>query len=493
MSLQQIKIHFKKQLFNYHLLLFLLTALQTSAQQKPAVDSSMFTLKNLEELVIVNHPIVKQAFLLSEEAKAKVTQSLGSFDPTLNASFGRKDFGNTEYYNHWDSELKVPLWLAGADLKLGYDRNVGVYNNPETRTGLTGLTGIGLSIPLGQGLLIDARRNTLRQAKIMVRYAEAEQIKQINEVWYAAVKDYWNWFYAYRQYELIKAGVDLAQTRFIALRNQVLVGDKPPIDSVEAAITVQDRRIQMEGVKVDLLNTRLVLSNYLWSSNGTPLELPEKAFPQTNLQAVINRNGLDTLVAQATNLHPELVKLRSKSNQLDIEQSYRRELLKPKLNVNGSFLSNRRGFNSDVPGYYDFNWGNYKVGIDFSFPLFLRAARGKLKEVKIQQRELDYSLQQTDRSIKTNILASFNDLKAYESQLAIQVNSINNQQVLVKGELQKFELGESTLFLINSRETKLIDMQIKQAELVSKYQKSIADVYYKAGTRQDADTSVLRQ
>jgi len=204
----------------------------------------------------------------------------------------------------------------------------------------------------------------------------------------------------------------------------------------------------------------------------------------------VNRYALDSLVARASNLHPELIKLQSKSGQLAIERSYRRELLKPKLNVNGSFLSSRRGFNYDIPANYDFNWMNYKVGIDFAFPLFLRAERGKLKEIKIQQQELDYSFQQTGRNIQTNILSSFNDLTAYETQYAIQVNSVKNQQILVKGELQKFELGESTLFLINNRETKLIDMQIKQAELVSKYQKSLADLYYKAGTRLDADITV---
>ncbi|RZK66353.1 MAG: transporter, partial [Pedobacter sp.] len=48
----------------------------------------------------------------------------------------------------------------------------------------------------------------------------------------------------------------------------------------------------------------------------------------------------------------------------------------------------------------------------------------------------------------------------------------------------KFTLGESNLFLINSRETKLIDMKIKQESMISSYQKTIAELYYKAGTRQ---------
>ncbi|AMR33957.1 transporter [Mucilaginibacter sp. PAMC 26640] len=461
-------------------------SLAVSAQQNKPIGrdtTQLFLLKDLEELVLMYHPIVKQAELLSQEANAKVMQSLGNFDPAIKASFSRKNFGGIDYYNHWDSELKVPLWLAGADLKIGYDRNVGVYNNPETRTALSGLSGLGLSIPLGQGFLIDARRNTLRQARIMVNYAEAEKVAQINKVWFTAVKDYWSWYYANRQYSLIREGVDLARRRFVAVRNQVIIGDKPPIDSVEAAITVQDREVQLESAQLALSNTRLVLSNHLWSKEGDPQELPLNAVPQNDDKALVtvNKLYLDTLAGYAANKHPELLKLKSKGSQLNLERAYRAELLKPKLNVNGSFLANRRDFGY-VPGTYDFRWGNYKVGIDFSFPLFLRAERGKLREVKIQQLELNYDIKQTGREIQTAINSSYNELKAYEAQVSLQSKNVSNQQLLVKGELQKFELGESTLFLINSRETKLIEMQIKKAEMIAGMQKSLADLYYKAGT-----------
>ncbi|MBD1392790.1 TolC family protein [Mucilaginibacter glaciei] len=467
------------------LLCFVVRATAQQIRQTDADTKRIFTLKDLEERVLMYHPIVKQAELLSQEARAKVMQSLGGFDPAIKASFGRKTFGGTDYYNHWDSELKVPLWLAGADLKVGYDRNVGIYNNPETRTALSGLSGIGLNIPLGQGLIIDARRNTLRQAKIMVNYAEAQKIAQINKIWFTAVKDYWNWYYAYRQYVLIRDGVDLAQTRFVALRNQVLIGDKPPIDSVEAAITMQDRQVQLQSAGVELQNARLVMSNHLWSKDGEPQELPETAMPQADnkVMLTVNRGALDTLAGYAADRHPDLLKLRSEGSRLNLERAYRAELLKPKLNINGSFLSNRRDFGSYVPDTYDFRPGNYKVGIDFSFPLFLRAERGKLREVKIQQLELEYDVKQTGREIQTGISSSYNELKAYEAKVLLQTKSVINQQVLVKGELQKFELGESTLFLINSRETKLIDMQIKKAEMIAGMQKSLADLYYKAGTR----------
>lgn len=469
------------------LLVLLFNFTLTRAQNKPNTDTAkVFSLEDLKMMVFRYHPIIKQAALFTQAAKANVLQSLGYFDPALKASFGSKMFGNTEYYNHWDSELKVPLWVAGADLKVGYDRNVGTYTNPETRTSLDGLTGIGISIPLGQGLIIDSRRNTLRQAKIMVQYAEAEQVKQVNSTWYGIVKDYWAWYYAYRQLMLSKEGVELAQRRFKAVSTQTKLGDKASIDSVEAYITVQERMVQLDKNKIELQNAGLVLSNHLWNEQGNPLELPADAIPQM-VGVNIEKPGkavLDTLVQQAANQHPELVKLRTKGSQLLVERSYRQEMLKPKINISGTLLSKRRSFNSYVPDYYDYNWSNYKVGLDFVFPLFLRSERGKLKEVKLKQQQLDYDIQQSGREIKNSVLSTYNDLTAYEAQINVQAQSVKNQEALLKGEMQKFELGESTLFLINSRETKLIDMRIKLESMIAGYGKSLAELYYKAGSRQ---------
>jgi outer membrane protein TolC len=469
------------------LLVLLLLRVSAIAQTMQAADTGrVFALEDLGEIVFRHHPIVKQAALLSEAARASVLQSLGYFDPALKASYGRKLFGNTEYYDNWGGELKVPLYVAGADLKVGYERNIGTYTAPETRTGTDGLTAVGLSIPLGQGLLIDARRSTLWQAKAMLNYAEADRVKQINSIWYTAVKDYWNWYYAYREYILVKEGVDLAVKRFRAVSNQTLLGDKPPIDSIEAGITVQERDIQLAKSVIELQNAMLILSNHLWNEGGTPQELPKNAVPQQVDQNLLlpGRDLLDNLLGQADKQHPELMKLRAKGDQLDIERRYRRELLKPKMNISGALVSTRRDFGSHVPDYYDFNWNNYKVGVDFAFPLFLRSERGKLKEVKLKQQQVNYDLMQSGREINNTITASYNSLTAYQSQLTIQIQSINNQQLLLAGELQKFDLGESTLFLINSRESKLIDMKIKRESMISGYQKKLAELYYKAGTRQ---------
>ena len=76
---------------------------------RPGDTARVFSLQDLAELVFANHPIVKQAALLSEEARAQVLQARGGFDPKLGSNFHRKQFGGTDYYNNWGNELKIPL------------------------------------------------------------------------------------------------------------------------------------------------------------------------------------------------------------------------------------------------------------------------------------------------------------------------------------------------------------------------------------------------
>ncbi len=449
----------------------------------PVDTARVFSLQDLAELVFANHPVVQQAALLGERARGQVLQARGGFDPKATSGFDRKRFGGTTYYNNWDNEFKVPLWLGGIDLKASYDRYVGAFVDPETSTPRTGLAGVGLSVPLGQGLLIDARRSTLRQARIMVNAAEADRVKQINDVWLQAAKDYWTWYYTYQQAALIREGVELAETRFRAIRQRVDLGDQAPIDSVEARIIAQDRHVQAEQLAVDLQNARLVLSNHLWNQDNQPVELPARAIPQPARADSVTRQEFARLRERAATEHPTLRKLDAKILQLGVEERYRRELLKPTLNLSGTLLSRGDFYRPEVPVSYQFGLNNYKVGLDFALPIFLRQARGQLQVVRLNVRETTLEQQQSRRTIGNQVTAVYNSLRAYERQLAVQTLTIANQRALLQAELQKYELGESTIFLINARETKLIDLRIKQESLRASYEKAVAELYYYAGTR----------
>jgi len=72
-------------------------------------------------------------------------------------------------------------------------------------------------------------------------------------------------------------------------------------------------------------------------------------------------------------------------------------------------------------------------------------------------------------------------LQALEEQLLLQERMVANALTLRNGEQTRFENGESSLFLINSREAKLLDAQVKLYSLRTKYAKARTTLYWAAG------------
>ncbi|WP_332367601.1 TolC family protein [Spirosoma telluris] len=338
-------------------------------------------------------------------------------------------------------------------------------------------------------MLIDARRNALRQAQLALTLADADRLKLINKTLYDAAKTYWEWYLAHQQFQLLQEGYQLAETRFRAVKQRALLGDAAAIDTTEALITTQDRLVQLQQAEVNLNNARLRLSVFLWNhEDGSglpkPVEIPESVVPQSVSVAHLPDDFLHNLLRRAIEQHPELLKLTTKSRQLALEERFQRSLLQPQIALNASLLSRtpQPGVGYDWTSYYSFRADNHKIGVDLTFPLFLRKERGKLRQVQLKTQQLEFAQKQTQRDIENDVQTTWNELKALKGQISIQQQVVTNQRHLLRAEQQKFELGESSLFLVNSRESKLIDLEIKLAELRTKHQKAVASLWYSAGT-----------
>ncbi len=436
-------------------------------------------------LIIETHPVVRQAELMSEQARQEIRFARGFFDPKFITDFSRKEFRGTDYYNNWYSELKVPIWLGGVDLKAGFERNVGTFVNDENITDLSGnrgLTFVGLVVPLGQGMFIDERRTVVRQAELFQEIAEAERISMINKILLSAAKDYWDWYAAQETYRYVSDGFELADVRYRAVKNQVIFGDLAPIDSVEAKIILQQRGIDLQQAQLDLRLARLRVSNYLWDEQGMPLELSTQVVPERAALDVLPFRDVDRLLLRAEQRHPDLVKLEFKYRQLELEQRWNREMLKPIFNVQYNMLSRPREPVGEQLTSVDYLANNYKAGFFFSWPIFLRKERGKLQLTTIKAQQTNLERMQRTLEIRNAVQGAYSEVVTTESLVGQQREMVLNHERLVSAELRKFDQGESSLFLINTRETFLINAQVKLAELRGKYEKALATLYFESGT-----------
>ncbi len=454
----------------YILISFLLFTGGYYAQDKV---SSIMSLSEYLGYVKSYHPIVKQANLVINESEAKLLKARGAFDPKIEVDFDKKQFKDKEYFNKLNAAFKIPTYY-GLEFKANFENNSGVFLNPEANVPTDGLYSAGISASLLKGLLINKRMASLKQAKFFLNQAKEDQQIVVNEILYNASLSYFNWLKMYNEKRVYAEFLNNAEIRFKATKRAFYEGDKPAIDTTEALITLNNRKLNLEKARIKLIKSSLELSNFLWLNNNTPVELQENIIPDINAFTTIDATFNIALFNNENfdiENHPKIKSLNFKIESLNIERKLKMNNLLPKLDVQYNFLTqNRNQINS-------LNTQDYKAGINFKLPLFLRKERGDLKLAKIKLQDKKFENEVTKVTIKNKVDAIQQELSSFTLQSDYLTNIVKDYGTLLKAEDRKFFLGESSLFLVNYREVKLIDSKLKAIELENSFLKTKAKLF----------------
>ena len=418
------------------------------------------------------HPLVKIADLEISQAQANLLMARGAFDPKLEADFSSKEFKDKKYYSLFNGGFKIPTWY-GIEVKGGFENTDGVFLNPQNNTPTEGLAYAGISIPILQGFLINQRMADLRKAKININLSTAERNLQAIQVLHQAATAYFNWKKNYDEFILYDTYLKNAEIRLNGIKTLIEQGDKAAIDSVEAGITVKNRQLNKEDAFLKLTKARLELSNYLWTTNAIPIELEEQMFPEVNLfkniQDYLSTNELN-LVNFSTDTHPKINSLNYKINMLEVDRKLKANLLLPKIDVGYNYLATPNQFE-------EFQYQNYKLGVNFAFPLFLRKERGGLKLAKQKIEAAQFSVNFEKEQLLNKIDSQKAEIVSLKKQESIISDLVKDNATLLNSEERLFEMGESSLFLINTRENNLVSAQLSKIAIENRYYISNADLY----------------
>ncbi|MEQ9230624.1 MAG: TolC family protein, partial [Cyclobacteriaceae bacterium] len=280
---------------------------------------------------------------------------------------------------------------------------------------------------------------------------------------------YWQWVATLRSAEVIRQGLSLAEERFLAVKQAVINGDKAAIDTVESLILVQKLRNDLSKQLMDSLNQTLSINNLLWNVAEGTVFIP-------NSITSFDLADLSTYEDFAIRAHPELRGIQNKGEQLDNDRKYYAEQIKPELDVNYNFL-----LQEGNPDNQNFAINNYKAGVSFSVPLFLRKERSKLQMSKIKISENDLKMDQKSREIINKVRMAYNQTVVTNDLVNQQRQVVNNYVRMLEGEQQKFNNGESSIFLLNSRQNKLLEAQLKLIDLEISYRIYLAKLLWQSG------------
>ncbi len=427
--------------------------------------------------VIQNNPLAKRAENEKKYGDLQYKAARGNYDPLISGNYDQKQFYGNNYFTTLNAEVKQPLFTSQY-LKFGYDYGIGTNINPELYTPQNGLPYLGLEVGVLQGLLIDKRRAEVLKSKEYRNYYDAEKQVQLNNLLFESSQRYFEWLFNAKQIALNNYFMEVARQRLTGIEALASIGEKAAVDTIEAAIFYQTRLLDLQNALIDNQKSANDLSAFNWQNNG-PADFINKFQPLDSLDYYFDKAKVILVESLYQNpvTNPVISKYNSLQKVLEIENRLKKEMIKPILNVKYNVLSNNSSVLSPM-----FSNNNYKWGVNLAFPLLLRNPVNEYKMSKIisQNNNLELLNKTNDLNFKINTLKQ--TISILSAQLQNAERSANYSKQLVEAEKLKFENGESSLFMMNTRENKWLESELKLTEYKLKFVKTVLNIIYLNGT-----------
>jgi len=403
------------------------------------------------------HPRATQATLLKEEGRQEVLAARGLFDPVLGSSFYRKKYQQNIYYDKLDVGVHQPLTFLGMDLRAGLELNSGIFLNPERTTPTAGLAHAGLSIPLLQGMMIDERRTQLRLSKLYREQTNIEFVDMNNKLLLEGLDAYWKWNRARLRLNVLEEVLENNIVVFRGIKSSFLQGDRPAIDTVEAFQQLQRIELQYNTELVQYNKTLNGLQNYLFEAEATPVKLQSPIVASNfDESSIFGAEFIQLTQGEGLiELHPMIQLLRNERERLVTQLRWQKEQMKPRLDLHYNFLVNA----GMSPLEQSLISDNYQVALNFSFPLLFRTARAKTRQFEIYENQTLLQLSDELNFLENTLDANRFTFNNLTEQVNLAENITSATRRLYDAELRRFRLGESSVFLVNTRELQYLQAQ----------------------------------
>lgn len=419
---------------------------RADARCEPGRDCPELTLDTFLDQVLRTNPAARALRLEADRARADLLDARGAFDPVLLSGYEYKTEENKDKLNILRSGVTLPFDLPmSPSLMVDYRRGLGSSIDPSVSTSPAGETRFGLSFSPLQGFGTNTRRAALEKARLAPRLAEAFQDRGRNLLLLDATRAFWSWVEAQQILQVNRELVALAAERRAFVVRQARAGETAAVDSVEAELAVVSREGKVAEARRKAEQASVKLAVFLWNEDGTP---ETSRYTAPALPGLPAEPDSALAVATALDQRPELREVALEQRQMQVEQRLAREQLRPDLRLEAQVVS----YDDNPLGVTD-----VKLGFKINQPLFLRRGRSEVAQAEIEVQALRFEQDLARRAIRADVDAMLVALRQSLRRVAAAERRVELAERLQEAEQRRFELGESTLFLVNQREQALAE------------------------------------
>jgi outer membrane protein len=432
----------------------------------PAQAAAVLTLTEFLNQVRDNYPKLTGADLERRIATAKRIEKEGAFDPYLSgiSEYNRYNSSSSAGKNleAWINEASVTLpTRSGIAVGLTGKLNKGDIKTPFSPTGDTGEYGVALKAPLLRGFIWNEKNAQERQARLGEPQADAEFIATRLDTLLSAGQTYWDWLSSQQRLQLSQTFTALSEERAKWIQIRAEAGDLPLIDAAEARQEVLRRQGNLVKARRDNQKAGFKLDLYRWLTSNTPDNQPVSPPGNFPTASALDARAEVAYQQTAVQYRPELVINRQQQRIVEIDYKLARNQRLPEANLSVGPAIETGDQSAGLV---------MKAGVQLLAPLRQRVARGRALQADLKLQKLKLDERWLQRQIDLQVQDAVNALNTTFERLDLAQRELSFARKLEEGERVKFQMGDTTLFLVNQRERASYEAALKVVDVQTEYQ-----------------------
>jgi outer membrane protein, heavy metal efflux system len=415
------------------------------------------------------HPLIVAAAQERPLAEADVQSAEGAFDVAWRTRGVIVPLGGYPS-GRVDSMFEKPTTLWGSTLFAGYRWGSDTFApyDGKLATNEFGEVRAGLLVPVWRNGPIDRRRATIERSELGLAIADATVAQQRLEIARLAAFRYWDWVAAGRRLEAAKQVLELAQMRDRQLGARVESGDLPGFEQLDNRRAIVHREQQVVLAERALEQAAIELGLYHRDDAGNAIrparERLPPGFPDPGAPPQSFASELETALGR----RPELDRLRAQRDQTRVEERWADNQRMPAVDL-------------AVMGSQDLGQGSVKrdpfeleAGLVIDIPIERNVAEGRLRAARAQRVRIDAQERFTIDRVEADVRDAAVALTAARERVRIARQEVALAHQLEAGERERFDLGDSSLLIVNLREQAALEAEVRAIDALADYHKARA-------------------
>jgi outer membrane protein TolC len=367
--------------------------------------------------------------------------------------------------------------------------------NPVVPTGLT----VGVDQQLLSGFGYRANAKFIRIAQNDLRVSNSVFRQQVITTVAQVLNLYWDYLAYKENVRVAEQALAYSEKLLSDNRRQVEIGTLAPIEVVRAEsevasdqqnLIVAQTSLQQQAELIKTALSRKVDSELISAQIDAVDKLPAPSpndippLDQALKQALQNRPEVE----QADlNLRYQSVVIKANRNALlpilDMFATYAPAGLSGLSSVlapcpsgytpNGNQCLSRQGISQSLSQLFHGNYPDYSFGFTLQFPIRNRSAQADAARALLEQRQLEEQLQKQKNQVEQDVRSAEIGVIQAKAQIQAGVKAVLLAQKTLDAEQKKFQLGESTVFLVIQAQRDLATAEGNEVKARSTYAKAL--------------------